>query len=149
MIIGCLTGKEPRPRLDGRYSYHAPGLRTPLDPDLQPDASSRTFADGALTGDDASIVAWSAAAVGDTGVDIVLALGRRCFVDRVIVRGLPPLRRQAAVEASPDTDNIEAAGHVEPDGISCAEVYATYTPADLPGALSRAGRNRAPPVLQA
>ena len=131
MIIGCLTGNGKRSPIAGSYAYCAPGLTLPLAPDLAPDRAPGSgpfaFAEGALTdGVAGSGVAWRAATVTQAGVDVVIRMEARSFVDRVIVRqegagqGVPagaPLVRPAA-------GNIEAAGHVESEGLSGVEVYA-------------------------
>ena len=146
MTIGCLTGNGKRSSIDGTYAFHAPGVIDPLAPDLAPDrtegAGPFSFSDGALTDGDATTgVGWRALAVGETGVDIVLELGAPYFVDRVVLH--PPQVRQASATepvARPETGNIEAAGHVEPDGLSSVEVYAMSAEADGLALVGRAGQ---------
>ena len=93
MNIGCLTGNGRRSPVDGSYAFCAPGVTDSLAPDLQPDRASGSgpfaFVEGVLTdGEAESGIGWRGATVGETGVDIVVQLGERCFVDRVVLR--PP-----------------------------------------------------------
>ena len=146
-MIGCLTGNGRCSPVDGMYAFHAPGLTAPLVPDLQADRTSGhgpfIFAEGALTDGHAETgVGWRAATVGETGVDIAVRLGTRCFVDRVVLRQ-PSARKAAPVVAPvvrPDAGNIEAVGHVEPDGLSSVEVYAGSSEAGGLALVGRAGR---------
>jgi hypothetical protein len=161
MIIGCLTDTAKCPGVAGSYSYHVPGLHAPLPPDLHPEpvaveqdgdrSGPFSFSVGALTRANREPhrgVAWSAAAVGDTGVDVVVVLGRTYFVDRVILRQPSPQRagtRHAPI-LQPGADNIEAAGHVEPDGLSCVEVFASSSTAGEEALVGRVGQ-RGPEIL--
>ena len=152
MIIGCLTGNGRRSSVDGTYGFNAPGVIDPLAPDLSADrtggAGPFSFCDGALTdGDDATGVGWRAITVGEAGVDIAIDLGAPYFVDRVVLH--PPKERQASAAepvARPETGNVEAAGHVEPDGLSSVEVYAMSAEADGLALVGRAGQ-RGPDVF--
>lgn len=146
MIIGCLTGNGKRPPLDGAYAFYAPGVTDPLAPDLRPDRAPGggpfPFSEGALTdGDPATGVGWRAGTVGEIGVDIVLRLGERCFVDRVILHQLSGEREipKRALLAPPSADGIEAVGHVEADGLSSVEVYAASPGGDGLALVGRAG----------
>ena len=131
MVIGCLTGNGKRVPIQGDYTFCAPGLTDPLPPDLVPEPApndgAHAFGQGALTdGDPDTCIGWRAATVCESGVDIVVRLGSRCFVDHVVLRqpssGQPaPPPRPTAASA---TEGIEALGHVEPAGMSCVEVYA-------------------------
>ena len=132
MIIGCLTGNGKRAPIEGSYAYHLPGLLDPLAPDLQPEAEQGigpfSFAEGALTdGDPATGVGWTAASVGETGVDLVFRLGLRCFVDRVILHQAlaEPVASERTLAAPLGADGIEAVGHREAEGLTRLEVYAS------------------------
>ncbi|MBN1641694.1 MAG: family 20 glycosylhydrolase [Anaerolineae bacterium] len=149
MIIGCLTGNGKDPLVAGSYAFCVPGLTTPLAPDLQPNCAPGSgpfaFAEGALTdGDMECTVAWRANRVGETGVDVVLQLGARCFVDHVVVR--QPVQAQAGPEGAPVPGQVEAAGHVEPDGLSAVEVYAVAPGGTGLALVGRAGQ-RGPEVF--
>ena len=145
MNIGCLTGNGRRSPVEGSYAFCAPGVIDSLAPDLQPDRDSGSgpfsFSEGVLTdGDKESGIGWRGATVGETGVDIAVQLGAVCFVDRVVLR---PPQVEGAVEsqstALPASGNIEAAGHVDPEGLSRVEVYATLPGADGPALVGRIG----------
>ena len=130
MVLGCLTGNGKRSPIEGDYAFCAPGLTAPLLPDLISEptgGASHSFREGALTdGDPATGVGWRSATVCESGVDIVVRLGSRCFVDHVVLsppssgQPTPPPRAAAASAA----EGIEAIGHVEPAGLSCVEIYA-------------------------
>lgn len=74
--------------LDGTYTYCRRATKKPFFPDLKPDAGGTSgtisFAQGSLFKGDAP-VGWKLMTVYDVGVDIVIDLGRRCFVDRIIL----------------------------------------------------------------
>ena len=153
MVIGCLTGNSKRPPLDGTFAFYAPGLTDLLAPDLHPDhvpgGGPFAFRYGALTdGDPETGVGWRSATVGETGVDVVVQLGAPCFVDRVILHQ-PPSRQPTADRAHDallDGDNIEAVGHVEPEGVSRVEVYAVSAGSAALALVGRVGQ-RGPGVF--
>lgn len=126
-VIGCLTGNRGVRLLEGEYAFHAPGLKQPCAPDLEPDRCEGhgpfVFSKGHLTdGDAATGVGWQGTSVGEVGVDVKVNLGSLCFVDQVVLR--QPARLASPAAAPTGADNIEAAGHAEPEGICRVEVYA-------------------------
>jgi hypothetical protein len=147
MMIGCLTGNGKRPPIDGTYAFHVLGLVDTLPPDLQADRTPGSgpfrFQEGALTDGDATTgVGWRGTTVGETGVDIVLHIGTRCFVDTIVLHQLPTEGAASGrgPVAHPGADGIEAMGHVEPEGLSGVEVYATSPGADSLVLVGRTGR---------
>ncbi len=132
MTIGCITGNGVQAPVAGVYAYHAPGLACPLAPDLFPDSEPGSgpfpFSDGALTCASEAVVGWRGATTGEAGVDIVVRLGSRYFVDHVVVR-TPSVASAAesAEPARPQAGNVEAMGHTEPEGLSEVRVFAVVS----------------------
>ncbi|MFH1571022.1 MAG: hypothetical protein ABIL09_23720, partial [Gemmatimonadota bacterium] len=132
MIIGCLSGSGRGAAIDGTYAFCIPGRVEPLVPDLQADraagAGPFAFAGGALTdGDSATQVGWRSGTVGEVGVDVLVDLGSRHFVDRVLLHQPErkgPAARGPSAAAAIAAGDIESIGHVEPAGLSRVEVYA-------------------------
>ena len=139
MIIGCLSGSGRGAAIDGTYTYCVPGRTDPLAPDRAADgqggAGPIPFGDGVLTdGDPATQVGWASGTVGEVGVDIVVALGARHFVDRVLLHQPGPEEATSqgpSAAAAVAAGDIESIGHVEPAGLSRVEVYAAC--GDEPG----------------
>ena len=130
MTIGCLSGSGRGAAIDGTYSYCVPGRMDPLPPDRGADVQRgpTPFTAGVLTdGDAATQVAWASGSVGEVGVDIVVELGERHFVDRVLVHqpGSEEVANKGpSAAAAVAAGDIESIGHVEPAGLSRVEVYA-------------------------
>ena len=146
MTLGCLTGNGKRQPIEGSYTLCAPGLTTPLLPDLKPEpveGASHPFHEGALTdGDHATGIGWRAATVCETGVDIVVRFGTRCFIDHVVLHppssgGDTPPPTTAKVSAD---EGIESIGHVEPAGLACVEAYASTGTGNALGMVGGTGR---------
>ena len=90
MIIGCLSGSGRGTAVSGTYRFCVPGGSNPLAPDLvaerEEGAGPFGFAEGTLTdGDDSTEVGWRSGSVGEVGVDIIVNLGARHFVDRILL----------------------------------------------------------------
>src|SRR4051812_47214437 len=131
-VVGCLTGNGDagrRLQVAGAYSFLRRGTREPFPPDLpganggggeQVDGgrSAVPFARGALTdGDPTTAVGWRGRSVGEIGPDILIELGQRLFVDRVVLRQAHPPARQTSVAATrADERATDAAGDAPSPG---------------------------------
>ncbi len=142
MTLGCLTGNGKGVPVEGSYTFLRRGVKEECFPDLmEEEAGGRgpiPFSEGRLTdGDPATRIGWKGGTMGEIGVDIVVDLKGRYFVDRVVLhRGMceqkeTPTAQHGHVKPGEVPDYVESTG---PNGV---EVYAS---AEEEGPCFLAGR---------
>ena len=129
MILGCLTGSGKGVPVEGGYTFLRRGLKEELFPDLMGEKTGGgpiAFSEGRLTdGDPSTGIGWKGGTMGEIGVDIVVDLKDRYFVDRVVLhQGM----REPEKCPSAQHGNVkpgEVPDYVEPMGLNGVEVYAS------------------------
>jgi len=89
MAVGCLTGNGKGSPVEGSYRLLRRGTDRELPPDLEGEERGRvSFREGILTdGDTSTSLGWKGTTLGEVGVDLVVELGGRYFLDRVVLEG--------------------------------------------------------------
>lgn len=134
MTLGCLTGSGKGIPVEGSYTFLHRGLKKELFPDLMEETAGGVcrwqtpvpFSEGTLTdGDPSTMVGWKGGTMGEIGVEIVVDLKDRYFVDRVVLhQGGHTEEETPGASQKGKVRPGEVPDYVEPTGLNGVEVYA-------------------------